>query len=131
MEKEANIRPVCIMRKNYEEERIYPHRITHRRRHYRDTCSNCSTELYERSGTGKNCGVQSDQKAYSTAMDMYMLDHNNKVPEQDKIWHLTTPVSYIASMNLILSPQQCREGLILFISLIRFTLSPHNPYPMK
>ncbi len=47
----------------------------------------------------KTARVQSDQKAYSTAMDMYMLDHNNKVPEQDKIWHLTTPVSYIASMN--------------------------------
>jgi prepilin-type N-terminal cleavage/methylation domain-containing protein len=43
--------------------------------------------------------VQSDQRAYSTAMDMYMLDHANRVPVQDEIWHLTSPVSYIASLN--------------------------------
>jgi len=43
--------------------------------------------------------VQSDQNAYSTAMDMYQMDHNNRFPHQDQIWRITTPVAYIASLN--------------------------------
>jgi prepilin-type N-terminal cleavage/methylation domain-containing protein len=43
--------------------------------------------------------VQSDQNAYSTAMDMYQLDNGGKFPLQSEIWRITTPVSYIASLN--------------------------------
>lgn len=43
--------------------------------------------------------VQSDQKAYSDAMQMYMLDNNDRVPIGNNIWKLTTPVSYIATLN--------------------------------
>ncbi|MDX9755515.1 MAG: prepilin-type N-terminal cleavage/methylation domain-containing protein [bacterium] len=43
--------------------------------------------------------VQSDQKAYSTAMDMYMLDNASGLPVQDQIWRITTPISYIATLN--------------------------------
>lgn len=43
--------------------------------------------------------VQSDQNAYSTAMDMYQLDNGGRFPHQDEIWRITTPVSYIASLN--------------------------------
>lgn len=43
--------------------------------------------------------VQSDQNAYSTAMDMYQLDHGNHFPHQNEIWRITTPVAYIAGLN--------------------------------
>ncbi|MFB3786522.1 MAG: type II secretion system protein [bacterium] len=43
--------------------------------------------------------VQSDQKAYSTAMDMYQMDNNNHFPLGDEIWRITTPVAYIAGLN--------------------------------
>jgi len=43
--------------------------------------------------------VQSDQNAYSMAITQYMLDQGNRVPQQDRIWKITTPVSYIASFN--------------------------------
>ncbi|MGC9328255.1 MAG: type II secretion system protein [Candidatus Hinthialibacter sp.] len=43
--------------------------------------------------------VQSDQNAYSTAMDMYQLDQGGHFPLADEIWRITTPVSYIASLN--------------------------------
>jgi general secretion pathway protein G len=43
--------------------------------------------------------VQSDQKAYSTAMDMYEMDCGGHFPDQNEIWRITTPVSYIASLN--------------------------------
>lgn len=43
--------------------------------------------------------VQADQNAYSTAMDMYNLDHGNQYPVASEIWQLTSPVSYIAGLN--------------------------------
>lgn len=43
--------------------------------------------------------VESDQNAYSTALEMYMLDRNNRLPHQNQIYHLTTPINYIASLN--------------------------------
>ena len=43
--------------------------------------------------------VQSDQSAYALAMESYLLDHNSRLPDQDRIWRITTPVSYIASFN--------------------------------
>lgn len=43
--------------------------------------------------------VESDQKAYESALQMYMLDNNNKLPNQNRIHLLTTPVSYIAVLN--------------------------------
>ena len=43
--------------------------------------------------------VESDQRAYATAMEMYQLDHGGKYPPQDIIWWLTSPMSYIASLN--------------------------------
>ncbi len=43
--------------------------------------------------------VQADQQAYATAMEMYNLDHGNKYPVGGEIWNLTSPVSYIASLN--------------------------------
>lgn len=43
--------------------------------------------------------VQADQQAYSTAMEMYSLDHAGNYPNQNDIWQLTSPVSYIASLN--------------------------------
>lgn len=43
--------------------------------------------------------VQSDQRSYSLAIDMYMLDQGNRIPPQDRIYRITTPVAYIASLN--------------------------------
>jgi prepilin-type N-terminal cleavage/methylation domain-containing protein len=43
--------------------------------------------------------VNADQNAYATAMESYAIDHNTKYPPGDFIYFLTTPVSYIASLN--------------------------------
>ncbi len=43
--------------------------------------------------------VESDQNSYATAMEMYQLDAGGRYPPYEKIWLLTSPVSYIASLN--------------------------------
>ncbi len=43
--------------------------------------------------------VKADQNAYANALQQYMLDQGNRVPNQNRIWRITTPVSYIASLN--------------------------------
>ncbi len=43
--------------------------------------------------------VKADQNAYAMAMEQYQLDSGGHFPHQDRIWKLTTPVSYIAGLN--------------------------------
>ena len=43
--------------------------------------------------------VQSDQNAYSTALEMYLMDRGSHLPLQDQIWRITTPIAYIATLN--------------------------------
>jgi len=43
--------------------------------------------------------VQADQSAYSLALESYMLDAGSRLPLQEQIWRITTPVSYIATLN--------------------------------
>ncbi|MEW6236928.1 MAG: prepilin-type N-terminal cleavage/methylation domain-containing protein [Candidatus Omnitrophota bacterium] len=43
--------------------------------------------------------VRADQNAYANALTQYMLDAGNRVPPQDLIYKITTPISYISTLN--------------------------------
>ncbi len=43
--------------------------------------------------------VQADQNAYATAMESYFVDHGRSAIDNNRLYMLTTPVSYIAGLN--------------------------------
>lgn len=62
--------------------------------------------------------VQADQKALSTALEMYFLDHNSYVedhdypsdPSQRGLFRLTSPTSYMASLPLDPFPSTAHQN---------------------
>lgn len=43
--------------------------------------------------------VQADQNAYSVAFESYFVDHGSQQIGNAELWRLTTPISYIPSLN--------------------------------